>query len=263
MLPYVEIGPWQLGDQLVVAPYGLLVVSGILAGLAFVWKRSTRFGIPPRAALDAAWFTVVGGLIGSHIGDVLIYEPERLLREGPSALLDVRDLSSIAGFFAGLASLHGYARWRRLPSRALMDLISEALVMGWIFGRLACTIAHDHPGVLSDFPLAVLYPGGARHDLGLYELLLTVAVLAPGLVWLDRQEPPPGLRTAALAVVYGVARFALDFLRARDLPGSDPRIWGLTPSQYGVLLLAAAGIWLGLRIHRDAGVRKGRSPTIP
>ena len=51
-----------------------------------------------------------------------------------------------------------------------------------VFGRLGCTLVHDHVGSRSEFLLAIRFPDGARHDLGLYELLYTVAVLVPAVV---------------------------------------------------------------------------------
>ena len=54
------------------------------------------------------------------------------------------------------------------------DVVASAFPMSWVFGRTGCTIAHDHPGMLSDAWFAVQYPGGGRFDLGLYEMLLTI-----------------------------------------------------------------------------------------
>ena len=35
-----------------------------------------------------------------------------------------------------------------------------------MFGRMGCSIAHDHPGLESDLWFAVQYPHGGRFDLG-------------------------------------------------------------------------------------------------
>ena len=49
-------------------------------------------------------------------------------------------------------------------------------------------------------------------------------------------------------------RFALDFLRATDLPGADPRYFGLTPAQYGSVACFGAGVALSVWTWRH---RKG------
>jgi len=69
------------------------------------------------------------------------------------------------------------------------DVIASAFPTAWVFGRSGCSVAHDHPGQLSDLWFAVKYPGGGRFDLGLYEMLLTIP-LALAFLWL-RQKPRP------------------------------------------------------------------------
>src|SRR5690606_7932138 len=49
------------------------------------------------------------------------------------------------------------------------DLFIFAGVIGAGFGRMGCFLAHDHPGIHTEFFLGVQYPDGGRHDLGLYE----------------------------------------------------------------------------------------------
>jgi phosphatidylglycerol:prolipoprotein diacylglycerol transferase len=110
---------------------------------------------------------------------------------------------------------------------------------------------HDHPGRLTGFPLAVRFPGGARHDLGLYEAIVLFAIAA--LLWrLWSRRRLEGRLLGLLAVLYGFARFLLDFLRASDVAYADARYAGLTPAQYGSVLLVAWGAW-----------RLARRPPLP
>jgi len=60
---------------------------------------------------------------------------------------------------------------------------------------------------------------------------------------LDRRGLARGRLLAILALLYGTARFLLDFLRASDVPYPDPRYLGLTPAQYFCFALWAYGIW--------------------
>ena len=115
---------------------------------------------------------------------------------------------------------------------------------------MGCALVRDHPGHRTAFPLAAAYPDGLRHDLGTYEALL-LAALAALLVALRRRGALRGRLLPALAVGYGAGRFLLDFLRATDLPGSDPRHLGLTPAQWVCLALLAWGV-AALRAPRQA-----------
>jgi phosphatidylglycerol:prolipoprotein diacylglycerol transferase len=44
-----------------------------------------------------------------------------------------------------------------------------------------------------------------------------------------------------MSVAYAPSRFALDFLRARDMSGADPRYAGFTPAQWACFLLLGFG----------------------
>jgi phosphatidylglycerol:prolipoprotein diacylglycerol transferase len=82
--------------------------------------------------------------------------------------------------------------------------------------------------------------GVPRHDLGLYEAILLFALGA--LLWtLHRRGILRGRLLLLLGVLYGTARFFLDFLRARpgDVAYADGRYLGLTPAQYIVLVVVA------------------------
>jgi phosphatidylglycerol:prolipoprotein diacylglycerol transferase len=129
----------------------------------------------------------------------------------------------------------------------------QALVVGWVLGRLGCTLVHDHIGRRSEFLLAIRFPDGPRHDLGLYELLYTLVVLVPAVLVLARRRRPPGTSVAVLALVYVPFRFLADFLRATDLPGADARYLGLTVGQYGSIALAVVGVAVAMRIRWAGG----------
>jgi phosphatidylglycerol:prolipoprotein diacylglycerol transferase len=127
--------------------------------------------------------------------------------------------------------------------------------------RLGCFSVHDHPGVLTSFPLAVQFPGGARHDLGLYDAI-ALAVISVVLYVVDRRGVLHDRLLALLALMYGTSRFFLDFLRARDLPYSDARYFGLTPAQYGSIVLVLWGIarLAARRRVRDSSLEEARRP---
>jgi phosphatidylglycerol:prolipoprotein diacylglycerol transferase len=51
-------------------------------------------------------------------------------------------------------------------------------------------------------------------------------------------------------MVYAPGRFALDFLRNEDLGHSDVRYFGLTPAQYGCMVILVAGFFVLRRAKR-------------
>jgi phosphatidylglycerol:prolipoprotein diacylglycerol transferase len=101
--------------------------------------------------------------------------------------------------------------------------------------------------VRTDFFLAVRFPDGPRHDLGLYEAILLFAIGA--LLWaLHRRGALRGKLLAVLALLYGTGRFVLDFLRATDVEYADARHLGLTFAQFTAVALVAYAAWAFARL---------------
>jgi phosphatidylglycerol:prolipoprotein diacylglycerol transferase len=157
-------------------------------------------------------------------------------------------MDSFGGFFGALVGLALY--FRRRPWVRHADVLLQALVMGWVFGRLGCTLVHDHVGRRTDFFLAIQFPGGARHDLGLYEFLFTLLILVPAVLWINRRPRPAGTTLWVIPLLYAPVRFLLDFLRHTDLPNPDPRYAGLTSSQYASLVSLGIAFYFWRRTRR-------------
>lgn len=244
MIPYFEIPPLSLGPVQIHA-FGVLTALGIYTGARLAARAARRYGPGDDLPLvEGAIWLVMGGVVGGHLLHVLGYHPEILHQQGWTSLLRVWDgLSSMGGVLGGILTLLVLFRIKGWKVRPYANALALGIAPGWAIARLGCFAAHDHPGVLTDFPLAVAFPEGARHDLGLYEAVL-LGVLTGIIYLLARKPRPEGMLLGVLAIGYAIPRFFLDFLRASDLPFVDGRILGLTPAQYVTFLLVAAGSWL-------------------
>ncbi|HEY3356733.1 MAG TPA: prolipoprotein diacylglyceryl transferase family protein [Polyangia bacterium] len=252
MLPYIQIPDIPLGP-ITLHPFGILVATAVLLGYWLARRRTKKVGLDDLVLTAAVNWGLLGGFAMAHIFEVLAYHPEDL-RQDPLVILKFwAGLSSFGGFIGGALVAIVVLAIKRAAILRYIDALSWAFAPAWIFGRLGCTVAHDHPGRLTNFVLAVRYPDGPRFDLGLYEV--PVAILITAVLWLlGRRERAPGTLVGTMAVLYGLARFGLDFLRATDLRYNDPRYFGLTPAQYGCLALVALGSVLLARaaLHRPA-----------
>jgi phosphatidylglycerol:prolipoprotein diacylglycerol transferase len=236
VLPSLSLGPFTLQS------FGLLSAAGILVGMQVAAREAKRDGLDPRVVLDFSVIAVAGGLLGGHLVHLLFYHPEELA--DPVRILKFWEgLSSMGGLAGAMVTAAIWFRRRRLRFGPFGDAWALGLAPGWGIARLGCFSIHDHPGVRSDFFLAVDFPGGPRHDLGLYEAILLFA-LAALLFTLRRRGQLKGLLLPLLGLLYGVGRFLLDFLRARpgDLVYADGRQLGLTFAQWFAMGLVAWGI---------------------
>ena len=174
MIPYIEIPPIDLGGDFVIRAFDILVALAVVVGVFVADRRAQRWGLSGRVITDVAVWAVVPGFICAHLVSVIFYFPERIA-ENPLELLNIfSGLSSFGGFLGGAAGVLYFFHRKKIPVWEYGDALVYGFTFAWIFGRLGCTFAHDHPGIETDFFLAVIYPengGTPRHDLGFYEFL--------------------------------------------------------------------------------------------
>jgi phosphatidylglycerol---prolipoprotein diacylglyceryl transferase len=281
-IPYIP--PFEIplvpSLDLTIKPFGTLVALGVYMGWLVANRQAKRLGFSlERFGQFVAW-TLAGGFIGGHVFDVILYHNSRLFDQGlVEALKDLlfiwRSQASFGGF---MGAVLGMLVWRnRFKIKSVLpycDTMASGFPVGWVFGRSGCSVAHDHPGLrLDQIPpgwewlssidfLAVRYPTGARFDLGVIEMLITVP-LALGFLYLMRKPRPWGFYIGAMSVYYAPIRFCLDFLRARQRePGVgdvDVRHFGLTPAQWLCIGLFAVGAFMLARAI--AAARRGETPS--
>lgn len=250
MIPYIEIPVYKIGP-IPLDPWGTLVCIGFVLGLEMARARGIKMGLQVQDVVDGIVAIVGSGFVIGHVVHVVAYHPEQLESDGIMALLRVwAGLSSMGGFLGaviGAAVFYGLIRKRPFLPHA--DAVMYGLPFGWLFGRLGCFAAHDHIGRPSTSFLAVKFPGGPRFDLGLLEALWTMVICAAFLL-AARSPRRPGFFLALWCAMYAPVRFGLDFLRNTDLKTADVRWFGLTPAQYGAMLMAVVGVALVIRLRK-------------
>jgi phosphatidylglycerol---prolipoprotein diacylglyceryl transferase len=252
-VPYFRIPPLRIGP-VAIEPFGVLAAAGVYLASVLLVRRAREEGLDPSPLTSFATWALLGGIVGGHLVHLFFYHPEELRSGGVLQLIKVWDgLSSTGGVLGGLAAGALFFRGRHLSFARYGDVFALSVAPGWAVARLGCFAVHDHPGVLASFPLAVAFPDGPRHDLGLYDALLLAAITLV-LYALRHRGALRGSLLAMLAILYGAGRFALDFLRARDLPYVDARYLGLTPAQY---------FCVGLVVYGAGALLRPRAPAAP
>lgn len=262
-IPYVEQPSVSVGP-LTIHAFGVIVAAAVYAGLVIGARRFARVGLDRALGERMGWWAVVGGFLGAHLFSVIFYFPQELA-ENPLIVFKLwEDISSFGSILGGALGIWLFF-WFRAPAFdastrwRYLDVAAFVFPIALMIGRIACSLAHDHPGTLTTFPLAVslssteaqdyirgVYASAGRlselpaagelarlgfHDLGWYEFLYLAAVLVPVLLILDRKPRRPGTFLITFVALYMPVRFLLDFLRV-----SDARYAGLTPAQWAAIL---------------------------
>lgn len=240
MVPHLQLPIVHIFGQ-PIRPFVWLVALAIVVFYLLAQRRVRAVGLwAPLGSVGLFW-TMVGALIGSHVLEVLAYYPERLL-QGPQTLLALWEgFSSFGGFIGGTLAFYIVCRRHGIWMLPYLDAFAFGLAPAWIIARAGCFVSHDHPGLASDFFLAVAYPGGPRHDLGFYEMLLA-AVITLVLYALPNRRYFVGFYTSLVLVIYAPTRFLLDFMRT-----GDRRYFGLTAAQYLSGVMLAIAVYLIVR----------------
>lgn len=248
MLPYIAQPHISLGPISIHA-FGVLVALAMIVGMRFVRSRARVDGLDPLVADRLVTWVLIGGFIGAHLVDRFVYFRQETLADPITIVKFWQGLSSFGGFLGAIvAAVLFFRRESTLPRWRYLDCVAYGFPFGWIFGRLGCTVAFDHPGIETRFFLGEHDASGiVRHNLGFYEAIYTVLIAALFHYLGRKGRRPPGYFVAVLAIVYTPVRFLFDFLRTRDV-----RYLGLTPGQWGAIALLIVGVLL-LRAAKKRG----------
>ncbi len=264
------------GFHLALRWYALAYIVGLVAGWKLIARALRRPGLwatkPPmtEAQLESLFTWVIFGVIlGGRFGYILFYQLSDYLAE-PARIIKVWEGGmSFHGGFAGvvIAGLI-FCRRNAIPALTTGDLFAMVAPIGIGLGRVANFINAELWGRPTTLPWGVAFPSEAaqacegvltvcaRHPSQLYEAVLEGLVLGLVLAWgIWRRDwlRAPGRAMGVFIAGYGVARFAVEFVRQPDaLFVSDGNPlglawqigdWGLTQGQALSLPMIAVGLW--------------------
>ena len=235
--------------------YGLAYIAGFIGAAVVMWFVAKRWRL--RFDMDALTTFILCGMVGiifgARLGYVLVYGDGWYWAHPEDILAFHKGGMSFHGGLVGLV-IGGIvaAKITKIPFLTLADLVVCGVPIGLFFGRCANFVNGELWGAVTDLPWGVVFGGSAgslpRHPSQLYEALLEGVVIFVVLFVLSRKNNPPQPRGTLLGVflaLYGVFRFAVEFVRQPDvqlgyLLGTD---W-LTMGQVLSVPLVIAGVAL-------------------
>lgn len=231
--------------------YGVAYVLGFICAALVIWRvaRRWRVRVDADALLTIMFCVIIGVIIGGRLGYVLFYGAGTYL-EHPEEILAFNHggMSFHGGLIGALLAGIVAAKLTHIPYLTLVDLGCIGAPLGLLFGRCANFINGELWGAPTDLPWGVIFGGSAgmmpRHPSQLYEALLEGVLIFVVLYVLSRRIPPRprGTFLGLFLVLYGCARFAIEFVREPD--AQLGYLWGgwLTMGQLLSVPLIIAGV---------------------
>jgi len=224
--------------SLEITSFGAMVALGALAGLWVFRRELGRSGLP-EAALDAAVYGLVGGLLGAK----LLYVFEHLGENSfLSLFLDRGGMSWFGGFVGGLFAGYLTIRAKGWPMMAVLSAATPALAIGQLLGRIGCFLVGDDYGSPTSLPWGVAFPRGLPpttdrvHPTQIYEAIF-LGFLAWFLIRWRRRGLSDRTVLGRYLVLAGGFRFLLEFVRV------NTRVVGpLTVAHFFALAVVILGL---------------------
>lgn len=215
MLPYIKIGPLELGT------FGLFVWLGLVASYYALRGEFARRRLPG----DPANLTLLLGVMG--VVGAKVYSAFETWNELVAHPLDT--LFSRTGFtwhgsivLCALTLLF-WARRYRVPLLTLLDACAPATALGYGIGRLGCLVSGDGDyGIPTALPWCMRFPNGlvptldCVHPTPIYELIASTAIF--WFLWREGRraaqlQRPAGTVLGEYFILSGAARFFVEFIR--------------------------------------------------
>jgi phosphatidylglycerol---prolipoprotein diacylglyceryl transferase len=248
-----------------------------LAAFGIAWWLGTRRvragrlpGVNENAYGDLMFYGMLGVVLGGRIGYVLFYTFNDFLAD-PLLLLRIKDggMSFHGGLLGVMAAVAWWSRRQKLHVFDTLDFVAPLVPVGLGCGRIGNFIGGELWGRTSEVSWAMVFPASlpmpyaamsgeqlrelaaqgalsayARHPSQLYQALLEGVVMALLLWWFSARPRPRYAVSGLFALLYGLFRFLVEFVREPDAHlGYLARGW-LSMGQFLSLPLMAVGLAL-------------------
>jgi phosphatidylglycerol:prolipoprotein diacylglycerol transferase len=274
-----DFGPLQITG------FGIAILMCFVVAQPVAQRELARRGHDPEPIADMIFAALVGGLFGAKFYYVAVLGHwDSIFNRGGFVYW--------GGLFGGMLAVMFVVVRKRAPLMQMFDVSAPALAAAYAVGRTGCWAIGDDYGRPWDGPLAVAFPDGAppsiagvmAHDFGvvlpagmnpatvlsvyptqLLEVVLGLVMFAA--LWrLRDHKHAEGWLFGVYAVLAGLERFVVEFLRAKD----DRFVAGLTYAQLISLGFMALGVvfiawrWRvapgrrGIYAHAPAVIAAGR-----
>lgn len=257
MAPVLHLGGVEIPS------YTLMILVGFAAGYAAVAKRGSLHKVSADETAASYLLSAIGAFLGGKLFFILQGLPNYLASPVGERVPFVEyvhqaGLVFYGGMFGAIAFTWLSSRVFHTPFWNVLDTILPALPLAQAFGRVGCLFAGCCYGMPSSFGIVQPAAIGVPEDTPLFPIQLAESMCALVifivLMRLGRTAQPEGLLLSVYLLMYGSARFVLEFFRYDAVRGT---IGAFSVSQWISLGVIVWGMCL--RRSADAQHPSGQS----
>jgi phosphatidylglycerol:prolipoprotein diacylglycerol transferase len=278
----VSLGP------LAIHWYGLMYLLAFAVAWWLGMRRlaTGRYGFGAEAFGDLMFYGMLGVIIGGRLGYMLFYSGDAYL-DDPLSMLRVWEggMSFHGGLLGVLVAGWWWARKNRIAFWDAVDFVAPIVPPGLGFGRLGNFIGGERYGKHTGADWGVVFPASLeqpfasmppdalraafdagqlapflRHPSQLYQALWEGVLMFVLLWWLSSKPRARYVVSGWFAILYGIGRFLIEFVRVPDAHIGYLAFGWLTMGQVLSLPLVVVGVALvSVGLRRD---EKGIGPRV-
>ncbi|MBD5554981.1 MAG: prolipoprotein diacylglyceryl transferase [Roseburia sp.] len=214
----ITVGP------ITVHMYGIMIAIGYMMALAMSCYRGKKREMDD----DVIWGIYLCAIIGGAIGTRLLYYIVEIphIIEDPSILWDFKNGYVVyGGIIGGILASYVYCHKEKVVFLEYFDLVMPAVSLAQGIGRIGCLFAGCCYGRETDAWYGIVFQNSGYAPNGV-RLIPTQIISSVGdfficavLLWYASKKPQTGRVASMYLILYGVGRFAVEFLR-NDYRGS-------------------------------------------
>lgn len=243
MFNKITIGP------VTIYMYGVMIAAGFAAALLMSNYRAKKRGLSEDTIFGIFLCALIGGMLGSRLLYYIVELPSII--EDPSILWNFKNGYVVyGGIIGGIVTSWIYCKVKKQSFITYFDLVMPAVSLAQGFGRIGCFCAGCCYGRKTDAWYGITFTHSDFAPNGV-KLIPTQLLSSAGdfiicgiLLWYAAKKPKSGRVASLYLMLYGVGRFAMEFLR-NDYRGT---VGILSTSQFisigvvilGILLYAIA-----------------------
>jgi len=211
----LKLGPLEIKS------YGVMLAVSFLAGYFLAQRRAKAHRIDQAVLLDLSFYILLSAVIGSRVFYVITHWEQYSANPLAVFYLWEGGLSMMGGILLSLLVCYFYLKAKSIGFKLMADILAPSIALGIALTRVGCFMYGCCYGLPTELSWGVHFPVNsaagshfheAIHPTQLYSSAYGIIIFLILLV-IERKTPPAGVLFGSLMVLYGMARFTVDFFR--------------------------------------------------